>query len=188
MNATLTLTLLTEEQADPAAAEMLRAAKKNLGFVPNMYASMANAPGLLSTYLHGYDAFRKQSGFTAAEQEVVFLTISRANACHYCVAAHSMLAEKMSQVPAQAISAIRSGVAIEDARLAALSSFTARMVETRGNPAADEVKAFLAAGYSQAQVLQVLLAIAVKAISNYSNHLFATPVDAAFAAYEWHPA
>lgn len=59
---------------------------------------MAHAPGALSTYLHGMDWFRKESGFTPAEQEVVLLVISRINDCHYCVAAHSMIAEKVSKV------------------------------------------------------------------------------------------
>lgn len=185
MNAKLTLGLLSEDRADAAGAELLRGARKNLGFVPNMYAEMAHAPGLLSTYLHGYEWSRKHSGFTPAEQEVVFLAISRENSCHYCVAAHSMIAEKMSKVPAQTLGALRNGEMIADPKLRALADFTRRMVQTRGNPTGDELQAFLMAGYSEQQALQVVLAIAVKTLSNYSNHLFDTPVDDAFASYRW---
>ena len=183
MNAKLTLGLLSEEQADEASRELLHTARKNMGAIPNMYAEMAHAPGVLSTYLHGYNWFRKESGFTPAEQEVVFLTISRENACHYCVAAHSMIAEKMSKVPAQALQAIREEGTIDDPKLHALAAFVREVVQSRGNPSQAGLQAFTDAGYSQQQVLQVVLAIAVKTISNYTNHLFDTPVDAAFASY-----
>ncbi len=73
-----------------------------------MYANMANVPGVLSTYLHGYDFFRKQSGFTSAEQEVVFLAVSQYNGCDYCTAAHSMIVDKMSGAPADVLQAIRA--------------------------------------------------------------------------------
>lgn len=188
MSATVKLDRLTPETADGQGAELLEGAKKNLGFIPNMYAEMANAPGLLSTYLHGYDWFREHSGFTPAEQETVFLAISHENACHYCVAAHSMIGEKMSKVPADALKALREGGEVPDAKLEALAHFSRLMVKTRGNPTRADVEAFTAAGYSEKQALQVLLAIAVKTISNYNNHLFDTPVDAPFAAYAWKPA
>lgn len=88
----MTLSLTTLDDADPRTRSVLQRAKAQLGFVPNMYAAMANSPGLLETYVGGYDRFRKDSEFTPAEQEVVFLTISRFNRCEYCMAAHSMLA------------------------------------------------------------------------------------------------
>ena len=85
----------------------------------------------LQSYLDGYTAFRTHSGFTPAEQEVVFLTISRENGCDYCMAAHSMIAEKVSKVPADVLRALRSGSSITDLRLAVLSAFTSRMFTTR---------------------------------------------------------
>lgn len=183
----LSLSPRTTADAEPSAMLALEGAQKTLGFIPNMYASMANSPGLLDTYLHGYQQFREQSGFTPAEQEVVFLTISRTNGCRYCVAAHSLLADKMSNVPLPVTEAIRDGREIPDAKLSALSTFTRVMVEARGLPARMDVGAFLGAGYSERQILEVILAIAVKTISNYSNHLFHTPVDAAFASRIWSP-
>ena len=185
MKAKLQLPLLSEETADEKGRELLGNTRRKLGFVPHMYAEMAQAPGALSTYVHGYDWFRRESGFTPAEQEVIFLTISRENACHYCVAAHSMIAEKMSKVPPQALQAVREGGVIDDARLRALAGFVEEMVRTRGNPSREGLLAFTSAGYSEQQALQVVLAMAVKTISNYTNHLFDTPVDAAFAAYAW---
>ncbi|WP_264858380.1 carboxymuconolactone decarboxylase family protein [Burkholderia cenocepacia] len=144
---------------------------------------MAHAPGALSTYLHGMDWFRKESGFTPAEQEVVLLVISRINDCHYCVAAHSMIAEKVSKVPPQALQAIREGTAIDDPKLRALADFVKEMVESRGNPSQASLQSFTGAGYSEPQALQVVLAIAIKTLSNYTNHLFDNPMELAFASY-----
>ena len=177
----------TIDGTEGAAKTLLEKAKAQMGFVPNMYAGMANSPGLLETYLLGYQRFREASGFTAVEQEVVLLTISRFHGCTYCMAAHSMIADKMSKVPAEVLEALRTGGLIPDARLAALSEFTAIMVEQRGNPTTEQFEAFLAAGYGDREVLDIVLAIAVKTISNYSNHLLHTEVDAAFRAYAWEP-
>lgn len=181
----MTLSPKTLPTADPKAKAVLERAKAQLGFIPNMYAGMANSPGLLETYMDGYDRFRKDSGFTPAEQEVVFLTISRGNGCDYCMAAHSMLADQMSKVPPQVPEAIREGRAIPDAKLAALSGFTGTLLATRGLPSKAEVQAFLSAGYQERHVLEIILAIAVKTLSNYSNHLFHTPLDEMFAKREW---
>jgi AhpD family alkylhydroperoxidase len=135
----------------------------------------------------GYARFRKESGFTPAEQEVVFLTISRENGCHYCVAAHSTLADAVSAVPTAVTDAIRRGTPIPDPRLRALSEFTRLLLAKRGRPDRDDVAPFLAAGYTERQILEVVLAISVKTLSNWANHLFATPVDAMFAHRAWSP-
>ncbi|MBI4755735.1 MAG: carboxymuconolactone decarboxylase family protein, partial [Betaproteobacteria bacterium] len=88
----------TPDTTDGAARAVLDKALAQVGFIPNMYARMVHSPGLLDTYLDGYAAFRRDSGFTPAEQEVVFLVISRSNGCEYCVAAHSFLADVKSGV------------------------------------------------------------------------------------------
>jgi uncharacterized peroxidase-related enzyme len=179
------LPALSSAQAVSPARERLDDAATRLGFVPNMYSVMANSPALLDTYVHGYNLFRSQSGFTPVEQEVVFLAISRENGCTYCVAAHSFIADKMSGVPAAVTDAIRDGTPIPDAKLAALHDFARLMVRQRGLPNKADVSAFLAAGYSEKQVLEIVLAIAVKTLSNYANHVFHTPVDAVFAGRAW---
>ncbi len=175
----------TLDTADDKARPLLEGANEKMGFVPNMYAGMAKAPGVLSTYLHGYELFRNDSGFAPPEQEVVFLTISRLNGCGYCMSAHSMLADKVSGVPAEVLEAIREGRPIPDARLAALAEFTRVMFESRGMPRQADVEAFLAAGFEEQQVLQVVLALAVKTLSNYANHVNHPEVDAAFADHAW---
>ncbi|WAK01020.1 carboxymuconolactone decarboxylase family protein [Methylobacter sp. YRD-M1] len=181
----LKLTAKTIEDAAPKARMGLQQAQEKMGFIPNMYARMANSPGLFDAYQQGYAMFRAESGFTPAEQEVVFLTISRANGCEYCMAAHSFVADKMSNVPGAVTDAIRNDTAIPDERLSALAKFTRVMVEQRGLPQTRDVEAFLAVGYTERQILEIILAIAVKTLSNYANHLFHTPVDAMFASRTW---
>lgn len=173
----LKLTAKTIEGAAPKARAGLRQAQEKLGFIPNLYARMANSPGLLEAYQQGYAAFRAESGFTPAEQEVVFLTISRLNGCEYCMAGHSFAADKLSNVPHAVTDAIRNDAEIPDEKLAALAKFTRVMVEQRGLPKTRDVEAFLAVGYTERQILEIILAIAVKTLSNYTNHLFHTPID-----------
>jgi uncharacterized peroxidase-related enzyme len=182
---TLTLSPKALHNADPKTKAVLERAKAQTGFIPNMFAGMANSPGLLETYLDGHNRFRRDSGFTPAEQEVVFLTISRDNGCEYCMAAHSVIADRMSKVPPPVTEAIRTGQAIPDSKLAALSVFTSTLLATHGRPSKADVLAFLSAGYGERQVLEIILAIGVKTLSNYANHLFHTPVDEIFASREW---
>lgn len=181
----LTLPAHSIDSAPSGARALLEQAKSQMGFVPNLYARMANSPGVLETYLHGYALFRQASGFTAAEQEVVFLSISVENGCEYCVAAHSLVADVMSKVPVEVTNAIRNGDPVPDARLATLSGFVRTMVSKRGLPGSNDIEAFLSAGYTERQVLEVILAIALKTLSNYTNHNFHTPVDTAFASRAW---
>jgi uncharacterized peroxidase-related enzyme len=179
-----TLGWLTPAESSDASREILESAKAQTGMVPNLYAAMANSPGLLGTYRFGYDEFRSRSGFTPAEQEVVFLAISRFNGCSYCMGVHSAIADR-NKVPTEVTDAIRAGTPIGDQTLQALNVFVTVMTDTRGRASDGDLTAFLAAGYSEAHVLEIILAIAVKTISNYTNHVFDTPLDKVFAGRAW---
>ena len=171
------------DSSDAAVREVLEKARAQVGFIPNMYANMVNSPGVLDTYLDGYARFRSDSTFTPVEQEVVFLVISTSNGCGYCTAAHSMIADKMSRVPADVLAALRARKPIADARLAALATFTQIMFDTRGRPTEADLNSFRAAGYSDRQALEIVLALAVKTLSNYANHLLHTEIDDMFAVH-----
>ena len=179
----LDLAPVSDDAAEGSARQMLDDTRAKLGFVPNMYRTMALDPGLLSTYLHGYAQFREQANFTPPEQELVFLTVSRANGCDYCMAAHSMLAINVSKLSQAHTQALRDGTPLDDAKLEALRRFAHHMWETRGLPTQAEAEAFKAAGYTDLHVLEIILALAVKTISNYANHVGHTQVDDAFAPY-----
>lgn len=186
--ARLSLAPISLDTAQGPAKEVLDTALKQVGFIPNMYAGMANFPALLDTYLHGYGLFRKVSSLTPAEQETIFLAISRVNECTYCMAAHSAIAIGVSKTPANVVQAIRSDTQIEDPKLGALADFTRLMVTSRGRPSSEQLHAFLEAGYTERTVLEIILAIAVKTISNYSNHVLHTEVDPKFKDFAWTPA
>jgi len=179
------LPFLPVEAAQDKARSLLEGAQKKFGFIPNMYRAMANEPALFETYMSSYDLFRQECGFSPVEQEVIFLAISRANACEYCVAAHSFVADTMSKVPPEVTDAIRDGRAVSDRKLEALRAFTARMIASRGRPSESDVNALLGAGYSERHILGIILAISVKTLSNYTNHLFHTEPDAMFASRAW---
>ncbi|MEH6458150.1 MAG: carboxymuconolactone decarboxylase family protein [Cocleimonas sp.] len=179
------LSLLNVTDAQAEAKELLEATQKKMGFIPNMYKAMAHSPGLLNTYLQGYAAFREESGFSPAEQEVIFLTISHSNGCEYCMAAHSFLAEAVSGVPTEVTDAIRDSNEIPEIKLRALSVFTEVMLTKRGLPSKTDVDLFLKAGYQETAILEVIHAIAVKTISNYTNHIFHTDLDEVFSKHVW---
>lgn len=127
-----------------------------------------------------------QSPLSEAAKLVVMLTASRRNGCTYCVAAYSVLGAAQG-VDDSVITAIREDKPIEDAGLEAVRRFTTQVVDDRGWVADDDVKAFLDAGFEQRQVLDVLTGVAMKTLSNYTNHLANTPLDDSFASYAWSP-
>jgi AhpD family alkylhydroperoxidase len=175
----------TAHTARPEAASRLSAVEAQMGKIPNMYANMANSPGLFASYLDGYQEFRQLSGFNPVEQEVIFLTISRFFECEYCMAAHSTIADKMSKVPTAITDAIRNDQPVPDAGLAELVALTRDLLSSAGRPQQSTVEKFVAAGYSHGQVLDIVHAISVKILSNWTNHIFATEVDERFADREW---
>lgn len=183
--ANLNLENLTVENAPKISKEILENTQKALGFVPNMYAKMAHNPALLDAYTYSYNSFRANSGFNSVEQEVVFLSVAYENNCEYCMAAHSFVGDMMTKVPAEVTNAIRDGKQIPDVKLAALSKLTRSLTANRGNVSQDEVDAFLAVGYSEIHILGIIAGIAVKTISNYSNHNTHPEVDAAFSSRVW---
>ncbi len=181
----MSLSAVTLETANDDQKPLLESPLKSMGMIPNMYANMVNSPGLMETYAVGYERFRKFGGFTPIEQEVVFLTISIANECTYCVAAHSFVADMMSKLPKELTDTIRNEEKIEDPKLSALAEFTKVVFFSRGNPSKSEVKAFIEAGFEEKQILEIILAIAVKTLSNYSNHVFHTEIDSVFSGRKW---
>lgn len=171
--------------ANEVQKDLLLTAKQENKMIPNMYKAMVNYPGLLDTYMHGYKEFRESGGFSPAEQEIVFLTISSENQCVYCMGAHSLLADTVSKVPAEVTEAIRNNTVIHHEKFSSLSEFTSVMLNKRGFPSEDDVQKFFRAGYSEHHLLSIILAISVKTISNYVNHVFDTELDTVFKAREW---
>lgn len=180
-----TLNIHSKETAPSESAELLADAEKAYGFIPNLLGVFAESPAILKAYLTIGRIF-DESSFSPTERQVVILAVSRFNECHYCVAAHSLGAD-LQGVPAEVVEAIRNDQPIADKRLESLRAFTTAVVERRGWVSDDDIAAFLDAGYSNEQVLEVILGISFKTISNYTNHIADTPVDDAFAPRAWRP-
>ncbi|PCJ58215.1 MAG: carboxymuconolactone decarboxylase [Rhodospirillaceae bacterium] len=167
------------DTAPAAAKEDLAEAKAAYGFLPNLLGVMAEAPALLKAYRTVAGLFEGTS-LSSTEQQIVLLAVSHENKCNYCVAAHSVIA-KMQKVPVDVVHAVRDGQPVADKKLEALRRFTGSVVASRGWPSDADTKAFLDAGYSKAQILEVVLGIGMKTLSNYTNHIADTPLDEAFA-------
>ncbi len=180
------LPLLETADLSPRQSELLaRGRKAAQGMLPNMYRAMAHNPALIDTYLYGYEALRKEAGFTPAEIEVIFLVISYENACDYCVAAHSLVADTLSRVPRMVTDAIRDGQEIPDPKLRVLAEVTREVLLLRGRPDPATVQQLLDSGYEERHLLGIVLAIGIKTLSNYTNHLFDTPLDSVFKVREF---
>jgi uncharacterized peroxidase-related enzyme len=175
-----TFAVHTAHTAPAAAAPILDATQKGLGFVPNLFGVMADNPAVLEAYTTLGGIFDK-AGFSATERQVIKLTASFENACHYCTAAESAVAG-MLKVDPEVISALREQRPLADRKLEALRTFTRTVIRERGFVAGPAIEAFRAAGYTNAHVLGVILGVAIKTISNYTNHVAETPLDAPFQA------
>lgn len=175
--------LHTVESAPAPSAPQLEKVQKKLGFIPNLYAVLADAPAALASYLTLGSLFDETS-LNPTERQIVLLAASRTNHCEYCMAAHTVVA-RMQSIPEGVIEALRSGRPITDTKLEALRTFTVAVVRKRGDLDEEDLDSFLDAGYSRAQILEVLVGVAMKTLSNYTNHIAATPLDSAFASAAW---
>ncbi|MFT7405173.1 carboxymuconolactone decarboxylase family protein [Zhongshania sp.] len=178
-----TFTLHTPDTAPEASKPLLAQSKKSFGMIPGLHAVMAEAPGLLEAYQRVHELF-VNSSFNKDELTVVWQTINVEHACHYCVPAHTAIAKSMG-VSEDVSLALRNETPLADPRLEALRVFTLSLVRNRGNVDSDTVETFINAGFTQRHILEVVLGVSQKIMSNYTNHLAKTPVDAPFKEFTW---
>lgn len=162
-------TAYTPATASPAGKEILLGIEKNFGFIPNLFNYMIAAPTTVQAYLQMMQLI-SQGSFSPAQAQLALLAVSLENDCHFCTVAHRALGKKAGIQP-QTLTAILAGQKISDEKDRALVQFTQLLVRERGRPGDAELQNFFAAGFSQAQVFELMLIIAVKTLSNYSNHL-----------------
>ena len=169
------LPLHTLESAPEGSRAALEASAKAWGFVSNLHGTLAESPAALVGYDTLFAGIAK-STLTPVEQQVVFLTVSTFHDCSYCTAGHTYLA-RAAGMDEDSLRALRAEALPADPRLAILSDFARKVVETRGNPGDAAVGGFIAAGFTTANVLDVVAMVAAKTISNYVNHLTHTPLE-----------
>ncbi|MDA3869303.1 MAG: carboxymuconolactone decarboxylase family protein [Gammaproteobacteria bacterium] len=173
----------TKETAPKQALPIFESAEKTYGMVPNLYKKMAESPALLKGYTSLSDIF-SNSSLSPVEQQVVLIATSATNKCEYCVSVHSVIAD-MIKVPQEVTAALREGHDIPDTRLQALRKFTQSVVDARGWVDESEVNALMEHGYTRQNVLDVILGVGMKTLSNYTNHLVETELDEPFQGRAW---
>jgi uncharacterized peroxidase-related enzyme len=173
----------TAETAPAGARAALQKAGQQFGFVPSPLARMAAAPATIDAF-ERLNAMWTRASLTPIERETVVLSLAVHNGCAYCVAMHSAV---LARTPEHAalVEHLRRGEAPTDARLAALSRFTRSALVHAGEVDDAARAAFIAAGYSSEQALEIMLGIATYTLSTFINRLTAAPLDAAFSAFEW---
>jgi uncharacterized peroxidase-related enzyme len=169
--------------APASSGEILNDGQKAWGFVPNLHRVLAESPAALEAYVTLWGIAEK-TGFSPVERNVAYLSIIYENECVYCMAGHTNLS-RMAKVSDQTIAAVREGRPIPDAKLEALRRFAALVTRKRGAVSQADVEAFKAAGYDNQAILDLLVLAAAKLISNYTNHLAQTPLDAFMRGAEW---
>lgn len=147
--------------------------QKGLGFVPNLYAYYAKNETALGDYLALQN---RKSTLKAKEREVINLVTSQINGCRYCLSAHTLLG-KMNGFTEEQIIELRKGSASFDSKLDALVKFTASVVENRGRATEESKDAFFAAGYTESNLIDVVIIVGDKIISNYIHNLTSFPID-----------
>jgi AhpD family alkylhydroperoxidase len=147
--------------------------QKGLGFVPNLYAYYAKNETALGDYLALQN---RKTTLKAKEREVINLVTSQINGCRYCQSAHTVLG-KMNGFTDEQVIELRKGSASFDSKLDALAKFTASAVENRGKASEESKDAFFAAGYTEANLIDVVIIIGDKIISNYIHNLTGFPID-----------
>jgi len=162
-------TFHTPTNATEPAKSLLNNIQEGYGFIPNLFAYMAEAPATLEAYLT-LNALVAKTSLTAAQQQVTLLAVSVENECDFCTVAHRAMG-KLNQSNAQTLSALNTGKKIDDASDAALAAFAQSITKNRGRPNDAEVQAFLDAGFTKQQIFEVILIVSIKTLSNYSNHL-----------------
>jgi uncharacterized peroxidase-related enzyme len=173
----------TVDNAPEGSKPLLRNLKGQIGMIPNLAASMAESPELLNAFLTIRQIFYSGT-FTAGEIQVLALTNAFENGCVYCMALHSAFALKEG-VSRETVEALRAGESPHEPKLKALSEFSRALVKRRGHVSGDDLETLLAAGYSKAQALEVVLGVAVSILPNFAHHLTQCPLDAVFSAHVW---
>lgn len=171
-------TIHTSDSAPQDSKPILESIKRQLGVIPNVLSVMAESTVTLEAYQTLSKLFDK-TAFTTTERQLIMLSISRFRNCCYCLASHGSRA-KQEKIPQQIINAVYYKQPLDDYKLEALRTFTYSLLKSDGWVNKNALQAFYQAGYEQNHVLEVILGVSFKTISNYLNHINNTPIDSEF--------
>jgi uncharacterized peroxidase-related enzyme len=154
---------------------MLEAVKKQIGIVPNLFRLVGTSPAALEGYL-GLNAALGKGTLDAQTRERIALAVAEINGCGYCLAAHSYLGKNLAKLSDAEIAANRAGGS-GDAKANAAVRFAAQIVTQRGHVSDDDISAVRQAGYDDAQLLEIVLHVALNTLTNYVNEVASTEID-----------
>jgi uncharacterized peroxidase-related enzyme len=163
------------EAAPEKSQPLLEAVQKQLGVVPNMFRAISNSPAALEGYL-GLNGALAKGALEAPTRERITLAIAEFNACDYCLSAHTYLGKNLSKLSDAEIAANRNGGST-DAKADAAVRFAVKVAETRGHPSEADLQAVKQAGYTDAQVMEIVLHVALNTLTNYVNETIKTEID-----------
>lgn len=162
--------------AAPAASQpLLEAVKKQVGVVPNLFRLVSTSPAALEGYL-GLSGALAKGALPAQTRERIALAVAEINGCDYCLSAHSYFGKNLAKLDDAEIAANRSG-ASNDPKADAAVRFAAKVARERGHVAEDDLRAVRLAGYSDAQVIEMVLHVALNTWTNYINEVAKTDID-----------
>lgn len=176
-------TLHDQASAPEGSKPLLESSAKAFGMIPGLHAVMAEAPAVLEGYQQLHRLVMATS-FDNEEKTVLWQSINVEHACHYCVPAHTGIAKSM-RVSDEVSDALRNEQPLPNQKLEALRTFVLQVVRKRGEVSEQDLEAFYAAGYGRQQVLEVVLGVSQKVMSNYINHIAQTPIDEPFRKFAW---
>lgn len=165
----------TVQDAPAKSQPMLEAVGKQLGVVPNLFRLVATSPAALEGYLGVSGALAKGT-LSAATRERIALAVAEVNGCSYCLSAHSYLAKNIAKLDEAEITANRDGHS-NDAKADVAVHFAAKLAHARGRVSEADVDAVKSAGYSDAQVIEIILDVALNTWTNYLNEALKTEID-----------
>lgn len=163
-------------EASPAASQpLLQAVKKQLGVVPNLFRLVGNSPAALEGYL-GLNGALAKGALEAPTRERIALAVSEINGCNYCLSAHSYLGKNLAKLSDAEIAANRGGGSA-DPKADAAVGFAVKLVNARGHVSDADIKAVKDAGHTDAQVIEIVLHVALSTLTNYVNEVAKTEID-----------
>jgi alkylhydroperoxidase family enzyme len=167
--------------ASKASRAALKKIQKASGLIPSQAAIFAHNPIVLRGYM-GLDAVFEKGCFTPRERQLILLAASAENHCNYCTAARSRVLKAVLRMTPDTVIAARIGMPVVDPKLDALATLVEELVHERGYAKEEAIRKFIAVGYRKEQVMELLLGIALKTISNYLDHIPPVPVDRSYTA------
>ncbi|MEU8040180.1 carboxymuconolactone decarboxylase family protein [Streptosporangium sp. NPDC049078] len=173
----------TTESAPADARSTVENVKRKFGYVPAPVGRMATSPQLLKGFLAASATF-EQTTLDPIDREIVVMTVATRNGCHVCVAMHTATLVRL-EAPSEVVEALRAGKPLPDGRAEALRSFTLAVMDHHGAVGDEETRAFLDAGYSAQNALEVVLGVGAYTISTFANRLIDAPLDPPFHAFAW---